>query len=331
MHFFYDAQSCPAMVEFNGAVYSYVHNLQGDVVGIVDSAGSLVVEYKYDAWGMPTLVRTLTTEYEALAELNPFRYRGYVFDEETGLYYLRSRYYSPLNLIFLNMDISCGSGGILLSHNGYYYVNNNPVIYIDPDGRSAVHIVLGVAAIVGVIIGAVAAIAGVAGVPRQVNPFKDDPESKGANATYTLDFFVTRPWYVSTTIVDSFNEEIESYELEEERLRNSLWSASWAAFGILINPLLSAILGYSASEITNRGIIDFSVDYGEVQSGYYFTQVAVYSTYLEGNRTTYVARRTISAQSGSVLNSDWEYFAMGSSVDFKTAWDMALLPYPYPD
>ena len=154
-----------------------------------------------------------------------------------------------------------------MSHNGYYYVNNNPVIYIDPDGRSAVHIVLGVAAIVGVIIGAVAAIAGVAGVPRQVNPFKDDPESKGANATYTLDFFVTRPWYVSTTIVDSFNEGIESYELEEERLRNSLWSASWAAFGILINPLLSAILGYSASEITNRGIIDFSADYGEVQSG----------------------------------------------------------------
>ena len=44
---FYDAQSGPAMVDFNGALYSYVHNLQGDIVGIVDSAGSLVVEYKY--------------------------------------------------------------------------------------------------------------------------------------------------------------------------------------------------------------------------------------------------------------------------------------------
>ena len=72
MHFFYDAQSRPAMVKFNGALYSYVHNLQGDIVGIVDSAGSLVVEYKYAAWGKPTLVRTLTTAYEALAELNPF-------------------------------------------------------------------------------------------------------------------------------------------------------------------------------------------------------------------------------------------------------------------
>ena len=39
------------------------------------------------------LVRTLTTAYEALAEMNPFRYRGYVWDEETELDYLRSRYY----------------------------------------------------------------------------------------------------------------------------------------------------------------------------------------------------------------------------------------------
>ena len=89
------------MVEFNGTVYSYVHNLQGDVVGIVDSAGSLVVEYKYDAWGKPILVRTLTTAYEALAELNPFRYRGYVFDEETRLYYLRSRYYRTVPQVTL--------------------------------------------------------------------------------------------------------------------------------------------------------------------------------------------------------------------------------------
>ena len=63
-----------------------------------------MVEYKYDAWGKPTLVRTLTTAYEALAELNPFRYRGYVYDEETGLYYLRSRYYSPKMNRFGNCD-----------------------------------------------------------------------------------------------------------------------------------------------------------------------------------------------------------------------------------
>ena len=137
MHFFYDAQSRPAMVEFNGVLYSYVHNLQGDVVGIVDSAGSLVVEYKYDAWGKPTLVRTLTAAYEALAELNPFRYRGYVFDEETGLYYLRSRYYSPNCGRFINVDSYSGKLGQSHAHNLFAYSYNSPIAFIDKDGYSA--------------------------------------------------------------------------------------------------------------------------------------------------------------------------------------------------
>ena len=81
LHFFYDGQNRPSMVEFNGTLYSYVHDLRGDIVGILDNTGSRVVEYKYDTWGKPTLVRALTTEYEALAELNPFRYRGYVWDD----------------------------------------------------------------------------------------------------------------------------------------------------------------------------------------------------------------------------------------------------------
>ena len=63
-----------------------------------------MVEYKYDAWGKPVVVRTLTTAYEALAELNPFRYRGYVWDEETELYYLQDREYNPVIVRFSNGD-----------------------------------------------------------------------------------------------------------------------------------------------------------------------------------------------------------------------------------
>ena len=105
------------MVAFNGARYSYVHNLQGDIVGIVDAGGSLVVEYKYDAWGKPVLVRTLTTAYETLAEVNPFRYRGYVYDEETGLYYLRSRVYNPEWKRFMNADVSLENADERYAHN----------------------------------------------------------------------------------------------------------------------------------------------------------------------------------------------------------------------
>ena len=145
------------MVEFNGTLYSYVHNLQGDIVGIVDSSGSLVVEYKYDAWGKPTLVRTLTTAYEALAELNPFRYRGYVYDEETGLYYLRSRYYSPKLGKFLISDYWLCTGQGVFSANRYCYCGNNPVIAIDGDGYLFMLLTAAIGAAVGAAVGAIVA------------------------------------------------------------------------------------------------------------------------------------------------------------------------------
>ena len=134
MHFFYDNEKHPVMVDFNGARYSYVHNLQGDIVGIVDAGGSLVVEYKYDAWGKPVLVRTLTTAYEALAELNPFRYRGYVWDDEIQMYWLRNRYYWPKVQRFVNLDIILGNIGTVLAHSGWLYCLNKPTLYVDSDG-----------------------------------------------------------------------------------------------------------------------------------------------------------------------------------------------------
>ena len=122
------------MVKFNGALYSYVHNLQGDIVGIVDNAGSLAVEYKYDAWGKPTLVRTLTAAYEALAELNPFRYRGYVYEAETELYYLWNRYYSADFARFLNTDIVILE--TLVGKNLYAYCYNGPILLGDTQGSN---------------------------------------------------------------------------------------------------------------------------------------------------------------------------------------------------
>ena len=93
LHFFYDARNKPAVVTFNGTAYAYLYHLQGDVIALIDSNGKKVVEYKYDAWGR--ILSKTGTMASTLGTLNPFRYRGYVCDEETGLYYLRSRYYNP--------------------------------------------------------------------------------------------------------------------------------------------------------------------------------------------------------------------------------------------
>ena len=138
LHFFYDAQSRPAMVSFNGALYTYVHNLQGDIVAIVDSAGSKVVEYKYDAWGKPLTGFPIGTLANTLGKLNPFRYRGYVYDEETSLYYLRSRYYSSEWGRFINIDSVIGGRAKPLVYNLFAYCENNVIGKSDSDGHEAI-------------------------------------------------------------------------------------------------------------------------------------------------------------------------------------------------
>ena len=131
LHFFYDAQNRPAMVVYNGAAYAYVKSLQGDIVAILDENGNTVVSYGYDAWGAPLWC---TGELaETLGKVQPFRYRGYVFDEETGLYYLRSRYYNPKWGRFVNADSYIGKM-TMLSHNLFLYCHNSPIFRIDASG-----------------------------------------------------------------------------------------------------------------------------------------------------------------------------------------------------
>ena len=159
LHFFYDAQNRPAVVAYNGVPYAYVKNLQGDVIAILDADGNVVVSYAYDAWGMP--IGKSGTLAETLGTLNPFRYRGYVFDEETGLYYLRSRYYHASISRFLCIDRWLGgtSDGIL-SHNPLCYCKNSPVMNADADGKflAAICAAIGatvVKAVVGAVVGAI--------------------------------------------------------------------------------------------------------------------------------------------------------------------------------
>ena len=132
LHFFYDAQNRPAVVVYNGVPYAYVKSLQGDIVAILDENGNTVVSYGYDAWGAPLWC---TGELaETLGKVQPFRYRGYVFDEEMGLYYLRSRYYNPGWGRFVNADDVGYLHEGMFSNNLFAYCANSPVAHSDPDG-----------------------------------------------------------------------------------------------------------------------------------------------------------------------------------------------------
>ena len=130
----YDGQGKPALVSHNGVTYSYLYNLQGDVIGLVDSAGSLVVEYKYNAWG--SITGRAGSLSETLGKLNPFRYRGYVYDEETWMYWLKSRYYYPELSRFISADDTAQMCAYddFTSANLYVYCGNNPIAHEDMGG-----------------------------------------------------------------------------------------------------------------------------------------------------------------------------------------------------
>ena len=128
--FLYHGDSRVAL-EFMGQLYYYVYNLQGDVVGLVDKTGTTMVTYKYDVWGKPE--STTGPMATTLGVANPFRYRGYYYDTESGFYYLQSRYYDPEVGRFLNADAYLNSGH-MLGTNAYVYCYNNPVMYADYTG-----------------------------------------------------------------------------------------------------------------------------------------------------------------------------------------------------
>ena len=119
---------------YNGVDYYYRKNLQGDIIGIINAVGTELVSYSYDAWG--NILWTEDDSGRNLAELNPYRYRGYYYDAETGLYYLNSRYYDPKVGRFLNADaIDYLRMNGQFNCNLYIYCANNPVNMIDLTGN----------------------------------------------------------------------------------------------------------------------------------------------------------------------------------------------------
>ena len=125
LRFSYDANGKVVAVNYNGNYYYYLRNAQSDIVKLIDKTGATVVEYRYDSWGK--LLSTSGSLASTLGKNNPFRYRGYVYDEETGFYYLQSRYYNPEVGRFISSDVLLSTGQGVLGHNAYAYCLNNPV------------------------------------------------------------------------------------------------------------------------------------------------------------------------------------------------------------
>ena len=141
--YLYDASGSPIGMMYRTEAYAintfdvfwFEKNLQGDVIAVYDNSGTQLVKYIYgSAWG------DHSTTYPnggstSPAQYNPFRYRGYYYDSDLGLYYLQSRYYDPNTCRFINADGQLNTDHIL-GTNLFAYCYNNPVMYVDPTGHA---------------------------------------------------------------------------------------------------------------------------------------------------------------------------------------------------
>ena len=132
------AVSYKANSSTDAVTYYYAHNWRGDITSIYDGNGNVVAKYEYDVWGNVLTVSNASnqeiTDPNHIANLNPFRYRSYYYDSESGLYYLMSRYYDPVTHRFVNADGYFQSGDNILDTNMNAYCRNNPIMNLDFTG-----------------------------------------------------------------------------------------------------------------------------------------------------------------------------------------------------
>ena len=127
-YFQYDTNGLPLGFVLNDTQYFYITNQMGDILAITDTDGNVVGNYEYDAWG-----KVLTADTD-IAKQNPLRYRGYYYDNETGYYYLQSRYYDSNICRFINADKCLYISNTYFGINAFQYCNNNSICYIDING-----------------------------------------------------------------------------------------------------------------------------------------------------------------------------------------------------
>lgn len=137
LDFLYDEyDNLYGFIKDNSDKYLYIRDQLQNIIGITDINGKIVVKYSYDAWG--ALKNIEDTSSSGIGKLNPFRFKGYYYDNESSMYYCKTRYYVPQWGRWLSADsIEYLNPESINKLNLYTYANNNPVIYYDPDGHMA--------------------------------------------------------------------------------------------------------------------------------------------------------------------------------------------------
>ena len=140
-HYLYDGSGQLMAIRYKGADYYYIRDGLMTITGLVDANGAVVVNYRYDSWGRQLGITGSMAG--TLGKDNPYRFKGYYYDEETGMYYLKSRYYQPEICRFISADVYIATELNTNGSNMYSYCKNNPVMLMDSDGSFAILAIAG--------------------------------------------------------------------------------------------------------------------------------------------------------------------------------------------
>ena len=308
LHFFYDAQSCPAKVRFNGTIYTYIQNLQGDIVGILDNSGNLVVEYKYDAWGK--LLSTTGSLADTLGKRNPFRYRSYVYDEESELYYLRSRFYSSEWRRFMNADGCFGALSRLHSLNLFLYCCNAVITAVDDTGRSP-------RGIMGPIIGGRRKTfnSNSNELPEYINPLRDFGLAKDTNCPR-----IRQKFYLYNMDSDTA-KKISDQKSSDTTMGMSIFSSIFGIIGLWI-PFKPIGAAYNEMAVAYTAHESKHSTYVTAQP--YRVSIGVYDASAIRPGMIYVLIN-VDADKNTALHLGWDIYGMQSEdFDFEEAYKEAL-------
>ena len=300
-------------------VYFLASNPQGDITYIYDIDGNRVVTYNYDAWG--NILSITGTKASTIGRYNPFRYRGYYYDNETGLYYLNSRYYDPSSVRFLNADVYINGNGDIIGFNLFAYCGNNPVMGYDPEGtinwgkfaKGVGRIIAGTTAAVAgalvmvagapVVMIVVAAITITAGVLTTVNGAADIQQS------------ITGDNIVRDTVFNGNQTAYDIYSGATEAVAN-IGTIICGKYLSTYCTMKGAVPGTEGKVTLEPGttLERYGSQYGRylTDPGTPIDQLALTPGNSQ-NLTTYVVNRTITFNTGIVATCEW---GMGGGVQY---------------
>ena len=145
LDFLYDEyDNLYGFIKDNSEKYLYIRDQLQNIIGIIDINGKIVVKYSYDAWG--AIKSIIDTSSSGIGKLNPFRFKGYYYDNESSMYYCKTRYYVPQWGRWLSADsIEYLNPESVNGLNLYIYCENDPIDKSDPSGHFAISLLVGLA------------------------------------------------------------------------------------------------------------------------------------------------------------------------------------------